>query len=213
MSYITHLNWFKSTLSNKALVERLKNISFVITDVDGSLTDGTVHFDADGEGDRMYSPQDGYAIRLAIESNIQVAFLSGNAGASIVSRARKLRIPDELIVLGAKDKRVSVQKLQSITGFTSKQTLVFGDDCLDAAVKEADSDIFFAMPSNGIFYLQPIADCVSPANAGAGSALRHILDLILYVQGKHIAQHLIQKALETSYEKKGTDSYSFASAA
>lgn len=210
MSYITHLHWFKTMLNNKDLIARLKNITLVVTDVDGSLTDGTVHFNADGEGDRMYSPQDGYAMRIAIDSGIKVAFLSGNAGASITSRAKKLRIPDELIILGASDKRAAVKKLQSITGAHSEQTLMFGDDCLDAAVKEADPAIFFAMPNNSVFYLKPIADCVTPSNAGAGSALRLMLDLVLYVQEKHIAQHLIRKALETNYEKEAK-TYSYAS--
>lgn len=200
MSYATHVHWFKAMLNNKDLVARLKNITLVITDIDGSLTDGTVHFNADGEGDRMYSPQDGYAMRLSIDHGINVAFLSGNAGLSIISRAKKLRIPDELIIVGSADKRIAVKQLQAVTGATSQQTLVFGDDCLDAAVKEADHAITFAMPHNGVFYLKPLADCVTPTNAGAGSALRSILDLLLYVQGKHIAQHLIRQTLEAGHE-------------
>ncbi len=49
----THLHWFKEMLGNKELVDRLKKITLVITDVDGSLTDGTVHYDATGEADRI----------------------------------------------------------------------------------------------------------------------------------------------------------------
>lgn len=197
-----HLHWFKAMLGNKDLIARLKNITFVITDVDGSLTDGTVHYSADGEGDRMYAPQDGYAIRMAIDSGIKIALLSGNAGASITSRARKLRIPENLITLGSHDKRAAVKNLQIAAGAKSEQTLVFGDDYLDAAVKEADKAITFIMPNNGIFYLQPIADCVVPVSAGQGAAFRMILDLMLYVQGKHLAQHLIASALEYRNEKE-----------
>ena len=65
---VHHLQWFKTMLRNERLIEKLKKISLIITDVDGSLTDGTVHYNADGEGDRMYSPQDGFAIRVAIDS-------------------------------------------------------------------------------------------------------------------------------------------------
>ncbi len=193
---LTHLHWFKEMLANKELVEHLKKITLVITDVDGSLTDGTVHYNAVGEGDRMYSPQDGFAIRMALENGIKVSFLSGNAGDSIVSRAKKLQIPEELIILGSKDKKVSVKKIQEITGTTSEQTLIFGDDYLDAAVKEADPSVFLAMPDNSVFYLKPLADCVTPSIGGSGSALRLVLDLLLYVQGKHVAQHLIQNAID-----------------
>lgn len=206
MTSHAHLSWFQAMLNNPRLVRQLKEVTLVITDVDGSLTDGTVHYDANGEADRMYSPQDGFGLRMAMDNGIKVAFLSGNAGSSIISRARKLRIPEALIILGAHDKRVAVKSLQTVAGASSHQTLIFGDDYLDAAVKEYDPGVVFAMPANGIFYLHSLADCVLPSAAGAGSALRLMLDLILYAQGKHFAQHLIRKALETSHEKKLTPS-------
>ena len=191
-----HAQWFKTMLNDKALVARLKKITLIITDVDGSLTDGTLHYDSNGEADRMYSCQDGYAMRVAIDQGLHVAFLSGNAGASITSRTKKLSLPDHFVVLGSRDKRISVKQLQAAANATSEQTLVFGADHLDAVVKEADAAIFFAMPNNSVFYLKHIADCVVPLNAGSESPLRLLLDLLLYVQGKHIAQHLITQALE-----------------
>lgn len=211
MSQHPHLLWFKVMLSNKYFVERLKNVSLVITDVDGSLTDGTVHFDHTGEANREYSPQDGYAIRMAMENGIKVAFLSGNAGASIASRARKLKVPENMIVLGSHDKRSAVKQLQTLSGVTNMQTLIFGDDYLDAAVKESEPDILFAMPNNGIFYLQPLADCVTPAKAGPESALRLLLDLLLFVQNKHTAQHFIHQALDLADEKNNTFFAAYAS--
>ena len=190
--------WFKTMLSNTDLIARLKKITLIVTDIDGSLTDGTVLYDNNGEADRLYSPQDGYVIRMALENDIQVAFLSGNAGASIISRAKKLGIDPDLTILGSKDKRVSVATLRSRADATSEQTLVFGDDYLDAAVKEADPTVVFAMPNNGVFYLKHTADCVVPVNAGRDGALRLLLDLVLYVQGKHIAQRFIDQALTHS---------------
>lgn len=199
---LANLLWFKEMLGNKKLVEHLKKITLVITDVDGSLTDGTVHYDAQGEADRMYSPQDGHMIGLAKANGIKVAFLSGNAGASIVSRAKKLNIPEDLMILGSsKDKVAAVKKLQKVAGATSEQTLVFGDDILDSSVKQADPAIFFAAPNNSVFYIKPLADCITPNNAGAGSALRLVLDLLLYVQEKHLCQDLIKQSLGVSPEK------------
>lgn len=189
-------NWFKAVLSDEKLIARLKKITLVVTDVDGSLTDGTVHFNSDGEADRMYSPQDGYAMRMAMDNGINVAVLSGNAGASIVSRAKKLKVPDNLIILGSHDKCSAVKELQLLVNATSEQTLIFGDDYLDAAVKLADSAVFFAMPNNSVFYLKHIADSVVPVNAGNENAFRLLLDLVLYVQGKHIAQDLITQAIK-----------------
>lgn len=198
IAMLSHLVWFKTMLANQTLVAKLLKITLIITDIDGSLTDGTVHYDALGEADRMYSPQDGYGIRMAIEQGIQVAFLSGNAGASINSRAKKLQIPDNLIILGSKDKTVAVKKLQETTGASSEQTLVFGDDVLDALVKHLDPKVCLAMPLNSIFYLQQLADCVTPNSAGRDGAFRLLVDLVLYIQGKHQTQELITQALEKS---------------
>jgi 3-deoxy-D-manno-octulosonate 8-phosphate phosphatase (KDO 8-P phosphatase) len=195
------LRWFKSMLNNQSLIARLKKITLVVTDVDGSLTDGTVHYNSEGEADRMYSPQDGYVMRMAIKQGIRIAFLSGNSGESIMSRAKKLQLPAELVITGSRDKRAAVKQLQAATNATSEQTLIFGDDVLDSVVKEADPKVFFAMPKNGIFYIKHFADCVVPVNAGSESALRLLLDLILYVQGTHETQHLITSALESNDEK------------
>ena len=46
-----HKNWFKESLANTKLVQRLKNITFIISDIDGSLTDGLVHYNKDGEAE------------------------------------------------------------------------------------------------------------------------------------------------------------------
>jgi 3-deoxy-D-manno-octulosonate 8-phosphate phosphatase (KDO 8-P phosphatase) len=199
--HTAHVHWFKTMLANQALVDRLRDIKLVVADIDGSLTDGTVHYNAVGEADRMYSPQDGYATRMAMDQGLMVAFLSGNAGASITSRAQKLNIPTNFVILGSKDKRIAVKQLQAQTHTTAAQTLVFGDDYLDAAVKEANAAITLAMPHNALFYLKPLADCVIPLNAGRGSAFRLLLDLVLFIQNKHIAQHLIKQALEAADEK------------
>ena len=187
--------WFKTMLKNDDFVARLKKIKLIITDVDGSLTDSTVLYNEAGEADRAYSTQDGYGMRMALDSGLQISFLSGNAGSSIVSRTKKLQIPENLIILGSKDKRIAVKTLREAAGATSEQTLVFGDDLLDAAVKEADPAIIFAMPKNALFYLKHTADCIVPVDAGKNGALRLLIDLVLYAQGKHLGQQFIDQAL------------------
>lgn len=200
MSHL-QIHWFKNILSNSKTINQLKKVSLIVTDIDGSLTDGSVDYNEQGEADRAYSPQDGYAIRMATNKGLKIAFLSGNAGGSIISRAKKLQIPENLVILGSRNKCLAVEQFQSITNIPSEQTLIFGDDIIDAVVKENDPKIFFAMPNNGIFYLKHLADCIIPINAGEQSAFRLLLDLILYVQDKHDTPHLIKQALESCDEK------------
>ena len=88
-----------------------------------------------------------------------------------------------------------MKTLQTRAGATAHQTLIFGDDYLDAQIKEDQPDVLFVMPKNGIFYLVPLADSVLPVHAATEGALRLLLDLILFVQDKHPTAHLITKAL------------------
>ena len=57
--------------------QKLENIKFVITDVDGVLTDGQLHYDANGEAIKSFHVRDGLGIKMLMDAGIQVAVLSG----------------------------------------------------------------------------------------------------------------------------------------
>lgn len=184
--------WFKQCLANQNLVAALKNIKLVISDVDGTLTDTMVYVDEQGEGGRRFSVQDGYIVKPVINAGITISFMSGKDNFSTIQRARKLGIPDDLCVVGLDAKPIAVQKLQQKLGVTVDQTLLIGDDFLDADVKRQSGIKLYACPENTPFYLQQIADVIIP-RAGGDGAFRLMMDLLLYVHNKHFAQVLIEK--------------------
>ncbi|SPX43173.1 3-deoxy-D-manno-octulosonate 8-phosphate phosphatase [Haemophilus influenzae] len=53
--------------------QKLENIKFVITDVDGVLTDGQLHYDANGEAIKSFHVRDGLGIKMLMDAGIQVA--------------------------------------------------------------------------------------------------------------------------------------------
>lgn len=55
--------------------QKLENIKFVITDVDGVLTDGQLHYDANGEAIKSFHVRDGLGIKMLMDAGIQVAVL------------------------------------------------------------------------------------------------------------------------------------------
>ncbi len=190
--------WFMSCLSNQTLVTKLREIKLIVCDIDGCLTDGNIYLPEDKEELKGFSVQDGLGIAEANKVGVHVAFLSGRSSKSINVRAEKLGIPKELCKLG-----VPNNKLPFIAGFQEhakadrSETLFFGDDVQDLSSRPA-VNIFIA-PENGIFYVKSAADLVLPLNGGQ-SALRLLIDLILYVQEKHFAQQLIKDALQ-QYEQ------------
>jgi 3-deoxy-D-manno-octulosonate 8-phosphate phosphatase (KDO 8-P phosphatase) len=184
------IKWFKETLKNTALINKLKAIKLIISDVDGTLTDTEVYYDAEGEGGRRFNIQDGYIVKPTLQAGLFISLMSGKDNPSTLQRASKLGIPQELCIVGLNSKTDAVKKIQSTLSVLPKQTLIFGDDYLDAEIKLNNTVGFYACPANSVFYLQPHADLIIPRNGGDG-AFRLLMDLILYVQNKHFAQALI----------------------
>jgi 3-deoxy-D-manno-octulosonate 8-phosphate phosphatase (KDO 8-P phosphatase) len=190
-------DWFKNCLEDKDFVKSLKDIKLVITDVDGSITDGKITCTEDMEFSREFSIQDGFGIGQSIKSGLPVAFLSGKNHGSAQKMAKTIGIPNDLCITGKQEKLVVIQEITKKRDLKLNQILLFGDDFLDARVKLEASNILFSMPQDAPFYLQSYADVVVPRNGG-DHAFRLLLDLILYVQSKHFAQSTINNSLKHS---------------
>lgn len=86
------------------LNEKLQAIKLVITDVDGVLTDGLLHYDANGEAIKSFHVRDGLGIRMLMENGVQVAVLSGRDSPILRKRLADLGI--SLFLLGKLEKKV-----------------------------------------------------------------------------------------------------------
>ena len=185
--------WFKTILKKKDLIEKIKQIKLVVTDVDGCITNGTVYVTEDDNEHKGFSIQDGFATAHGQKAGLAIAFLSGRASKATEIRAQKLKIPENLCYTGKNNGKIKTLKIiQNDVKTTKKETLFFGDDIFDAQTKDYVG--IFASPANAVFYVQHIADIVIPKNGGGGS-FRLLLDLILYSQQKHFAQELIDRSL------------------
>ena len=187
-------DWFQACLKNESLVEKLKKIKLIISDIDGCMTDGRGYYSDHHEIQKCFSIQDGYLMAKCNKENMpHLALISGRTDKAAEQRAKILNIPNELYYAGVdSDKPTTVKAVQQYVGVSEEETLFFGDDLLDVATTSCVG--LFTAPSNALFYIQDNADIISPRSGGNG-ALRMILDLLLYVQGKHIAQELIEKSL------------------
>ncbi len=187
--------WFCQTLANQKIVNQLKNIKFIVCDVDGSLTNANVYFSLEGEDGREFSVQDGFAIEKAVKGGLLISLMSGKSNKTTMLRGMPLGIPEELCIVGVKHKPSIVKELAQRYNLKLEQMAIFGDDFLDAQVKLELCDMMFIAPANTPFYLATHADLTLPLPGGK-SAFRLFLDLLLFVQGKHFAQELIQDCMK-----------------
>lgn len=158
---------------------KLQKIKFVITDVDGVLTDGQLHYDAHGEAIKSFHVRDGLGIRMLMEQGIQVAVLSGRSSPILQRRIEDLGI--KLAYLGKLEKESACLELIKQAGVTAEQTAYIGDDSVDLPAF-AVCGVAFAV-NDAPQYVKHHADYVLTLGGGKG-AFREMSDLILTAQNK-----------------------------
>ena len=166
-------------MNELTLTEKLSQIKFVITDVDGVLTDGLLHYDANGEAIKSFHVRDGLGIRLLMEAGVQVAVLSGRDSPILRKRIADLGI--KLFYLGKLEKESACFDLMQQAEVTAEQTAYIGDDSVDLPAF-AVCGLSFAV-ADAAPYIKAQADVALSLGGGKG-ALREMADMILQAQGK-----------------------------
>lgn len=161
--------------------EMAKNIRLVIFDVDGVLTDGSLFFDNNGEEYKAFNSKDGHGIRMLLESDIQVAIITGRQSEIVKHRANNLQIDPEYVYQGYRDKRPAFKELLKKTNLSVEQIAYVGDDVIDLPIM---SQVGVAIAVNDAHaFVQKHANWVTQLPGGRG-AVREVSEMILESQGK-----------------------------
>ena len=159
-------------------VARWAAIKLFAMDVDGILTDGTIHVSSDGVETKQFSILDGMGLVRLRKHGIATAWISGRASGATSVRATELKIPH--LVQGRTDKRDALQELASELQLRPDQIVYMGDDDIDAsAIRWAGIGVTVpdAMPA-----ALAAAAYLTTRRAGRG-AVREVCEHILRAQG------------------------------
>jgi len=154
--------------------ERWARIRLLATDVDGVLTDGTIHVSSDGTEAKTFSVLDGLGMVRLLRDNFDIAWISGRASGATTVRAQELKIPH--LIQGRVDKETALNELAAALGFSADECAYVGDDDIDAgALRWAGIGITVpqAMPA-----AISAADCTTVRYPGQG-AIREVCEKIL----------------------------------
>jgi 3-deoxy-D-manno-octulosonate 8-phosphate phosphatase (KDO 8-P phosphatase) len=163
---------------------RWSAIKLFAMDVDGILTDGTVHISSDGTETKQFSILDGMGLVRLLRHGVAVAWISGRPSGATTARATELKIPH--LIQGRTDKLDALQELAAELDLGHDQIVYMGDDDIDApAIQWAGigATVPDAMPAT-----LDAADYLTTRPAGRG-AVREICEHILRAQG-HTDFHL-----------------------
>ena len=79
---------------DRSYKEIMNDIKTFVFDIDGVLTDGTVHIAPNGDMLREMHNRDGFAMKAALESGYNVCIISGGSNEGVRIRLRNLGITD-----------------------------------------------------------------------------------------------------------------------
>lgn len=161
---------------------RAARVRLMIFDVDGILTDGSLHFGPDGEALKTFNVLDGHGIKLLQQSGVATAIISARQSPIVTRRATDLGIMH--LQQGVHDKRAAFEQLLAECGASHEACGFIGDDVIDLPILLRVG--FAASVPNGHVEVQKRVHYVTQASGGHGAA-REICDLILRAQNNYEA--------------------------
>ena len=163
----------------KSYKELMNGITTFVLDVDGVLTDSSVHVTSTGEMLRTMNIRDGYAMKAAVDSGYHVCVISGGSNDGVRIRLQNLGIKE--IFLGAPDKVATFNAYIAQYGINPEQVLYMGDDIPDYHVMQLVG--LPACPQDSAPEIKGISQYISHKPGGRG-AVRDVIEQVMKVQGK-----------------------------
>ncbi|MGA0585865.1 KdsC family phosphatase [Dyella sp. KRB-257] len=165
------------------LLARAANIRLAAFDVDGTLTDGRLHYGEDGHETKVFHVHDGLGLKRLQAHGIHVAIITARISHTVALRAEELGITH--VYQGQGDKRACLRDLLDALNLAPGQVAFTGDDLPD-------------LPPMGIAGLAIATANAHPwvverahwqtRRAGGEGAAREVSDLLLLAQGKADAE-------------------------
>ena len=166
------------TRINKEKNSKPKIIKWLVMDVDGVLSDGTVFVGGDVEEIKGFNVKDGHGIKLWQRSGRGVAIITGRASKAVEKRCKELGI--EHFYQGAKMKGEVFLKFLDDADAKPEEVCYVGDDLVDIPV--------FRKVGMAVAVADATEETINEAHFitekfGGRGAVREVTDYLLKVQG------------------------------
>ena len=155
-----------------------QKIKIIIFDVDGTLTDGSYSYNADGTTGKFFNIQDHHWLKLAARAGIKTALLTGRDDPNNQKFAQEVLIPD--VIFSRQGKVAAFEELLAKYGLRADEALYAGDDVIDMPVLRRAG--IAAVPADAVPVLDELSPWRTQASGGHGVA-REIIHRVLKEQG------------------------------
>lgn len=147
-------------------------IKAIIMDVDGTLTDGGIYLDSNGNEMKKFNVKDGYAIsKILPEKDIIPIILTGRESEIVKLRCAELGI--KYVIQGSKDKVKDMLYILKKLSVSLEEAMYIGDDLNDLECMKLVG--VCACPGDAVQDIKKISKYVATSNGGDG-AVREIIE-------------------------------------
>ncbi len=167
-----------SALTDQELGRRAAELEWLLCDVDGVLTDGSLDYDRKGPAGLRFHVRDGLGLELARRSGLRVGVLSGRASGALERRVTELKL-DELM-MGIQDKQAEFADFLERRNTVARRVAYIGDDLPDLVVL-GQCGLSMA-PADAAAEVKTIVHRVLDRDGGRG-AVREAVEIILKARG------------------------------
>ena len=147
-------------------------IKLVLFDVDGVLTDGTLHISGDGEQIKAFNVRDGIAISLLRAHGIRSGVLSGKTSKALDYRIKQLKF--DLAITGQLEKLGAYSEIKAEQELADAQIAYVGDDVVDLPLSGLVGS-FYAPADAHALVLSVASHTVNGGRGVAREVAEHIL--------------------------------------
>ena len=172
--------WEQDFNASQEILEKAEKIRLALFDVDGIMTDGSLHISTEGETKKVFNALDGLGIKMLQGQQIGVGVITARRSAAVDLRMEELGVshyyPDQ------ENKLEAFESLVSELGLENSACSYMGDDVIDLPVM-LRCGLAMTVP-NAHPVVRQFADWSAPVAGGSG-AVRWACDLLLYAQNHY----------------------------
>jgi 3-deoxy-D-manno-octulosonate 8-phosphate phosphatase (KDO 8-P phosphatase) len=158
----------------------LNQITLLLMDCDGVLTDGRLYFSSRGEEMKVFDVRDGQGIVSWHKAGFHSGIISGR-GAEEIIRKRAGELGIEFVRTNSRDKITDFQEIISFLHVAPENVAFVGDDVGDIELMKRVG--FAVAVADAVDDVKLVATHVTDAKGGRG-AVREVIDILLSTRAK-----------------------------
>jgi YrbI family 3-deoxy-D-manno-octulosonate 8-phosphate phosphatase len=161
------------------LTDRCRQIEFILSDVDGVLTDGGIMYDNQGIEHKQFHIRDGLGIKLWQRAGFKFGVLTARTSHIVKLRASELGI--DIVRQGFEQKLPAAREVLKQLGIRAEQCAYIGDDLTDLpCIRNLGLGVAV---SDAVEEVRAAAGHITVLPGGRG-AVRELIELILKAKGR-----------------------------